>query len=305
MYLLAVNLYEFGQFLQILLWISLPMVLIALLVTTYLHYRRKRKQKDEEAPFPGYAPDSDRLANGLLIGEPAAALPEGSGNAYRGLLWMKDKYEQYREQTDRKYEKLKEELVRSEQKYLELLSLRSSPQPEDKEPIESPAVPQLPGEKDRQISFLQSQLDQRIKNYHQLEQLARKDRARAEEANSLYLQAQQELEELKSKIQTLNERVAQETGKVTDLTGKLENNIRLLLHIHQELDRSLMVEKRLPGNEPYPQPAADEPGSPENLTIPEIEEAPSEIQRNPLPEDTKIVAWVECEEMPEGARQIS
>src|SRR5258707_5334282 len=116
MYFLAVNLYEFGQFLQILLWISLPMVLIALLVTTYLHYRKKRKQKDEEDHLPGYAPDSDRLANGLLIGEPAAVLQEEGGNAYRGLLWMKDKYEQYREQTDRKYEKLKEELARSENK---------------------------------------------------------------------------------------------------------------------------------------------------------------------------------------------
>src|SRR5882757_472690 len=130
MYFLAVNLYEFGQFLQILLWISLPMVLIALLVTTYLHYRRKRKQKNEEAPLPGYAPAGDRLANGLLIGEPAAALPEENGNAYRGLLWMKDKYEQYRHQNDRKYENLKEELARSEHKYLELLSLRSSPEPD-------------------------------------------------------------------------------------------------------------------------------------------------------------------------------
>src|ERR1700731_3749479 len=98
MYLLSVNLYEFGQFLQILLWISLPMVLAALLITTWLHYRKKRRQtqeepvyqdekyQDEKPRFP-----NDRLASGLFAGEPAAALPEESGNAYRGLLWMKDK----------------------------------------------------------------------------------------------------------------------------------------------------------------------------------------------------------------------
>lgn len=324
MYLLAVNLYEFGQFLQILLWISLPMVLVALLVTTYLHYRKKRKLKNEEDPLP--ATDTmtgDRLANGLLLGDPSASLPVENGNAYRGFLWMKDKYEQYREQTDRKYEKLKEELTRSENRYLELLTSRpsqpanpsatlimlsdsslqepatvtflesasqdvtpmeaatqgrtsrelaspdASPQelvsqdnplhepalqapspksaPRDNASIEtlilsSPGVRGMPDEKDRQIGFLQSQLDQRIKNYHQLEQLAREERVRAEEATAKYLQARQDLQELQATLEVLNERISQATAKVADLRDKLENNTRLLLHIHQELDRSLQKE---------------------------------------------------------------
>src|ERR1700744_5653573 len=49
MFLLLVNLYEFGQFLRILLCISVPMFIVAMLVTTWLHYRRRRKTQDEMA----------------------------------------------------------------------------------------------------------------------------------------------------------------------------------------------------------------------------------------------------------------
>jgi len=47
MYRLLINLYEFGQFLRILLWISVPLVVISMLVTTWLHYRRKRHLPDD------------------------------------------------------------------------------------------------------------------------------------------------------------------------------------------------------------------------------------------------------------------
>ncbi len=46
---------------------------------------------------------------------------EGNENMYRGILWMKEKYEQYRELTDQRYERLREELGRSERRYQDLL----------------------------------------------------------------------------------------------------------------------------------------------------------------------------------------
>lgn len=46
---------------------------------------------------------------------------DGKDNIYQGILWMKEKYEQYREQADRRYELLKEELNRSERRYQDLL----------------------------------------------------------------------------------------------------------------------------------------------------------------------------------------
>jgi len=42
MYLLELHLTEFGQFVQIVLWISLPFTILCLVIATILHYRRKK-----------------------------------------------------------------------------------------------------------------------------------------------------------------------------------------------------------------------------------------------------------------------
>ena len=95
---LIVNLYEFGQFLQILLWITLPMAVIAVLVTTYLHYRKKRVP----AVPAGAGNEEERAGD---------SLPEGN-TPYQGYLWIKDKYEEYRERSDNRYYQMKEDLGR-------------------------------------------------------------------------------------------------------------------------------------------------------------------------------------------------
>jgi predicted RNase H-like nuclease (RuvC/YqgF family) len=41
---------------------------------------------------------------------------------YRGILWMKDKYEQYREMADQRYDRLKDQLAKVERRYEELLA---------------------------------------------------------------------------------------------------------------------------------------------------------------------------------------
>ncbi len=46
----------------------------------------------------------------------------GKETIYQGILWMKEKYEQYREEADRRYEQLREEHGRSERRYQELLT---------------------------------------------------------------------------------------------------------------------------------------------------------------------------------------
>ena len=42
-------------------------------------------------------------------------------NLYKGILWMKDKYEQYREMADQRYERLKDQLTKVERRYEDLL----------------------------------------------------------------------------------------------------------------------------------------------------------------------------------------
>src|SRR5579871_4572331 len=129
MHRLLINLYELGQFLRILLWISVPMVVISMLVTTWLHYRRKRRLSEhwvpamllstgEEISGTGQEP----LESGSGSGSNGDTLePEEKEHIYKGILWMKEKYEQYRDMADKRYEQLKEEMARTEKKYNDLL----------------------------------------------------------------------------------------------------------------------------------------------------------------------------------------
>src|SRR5882757_5308523 len=142
-----INLYELGQFLRIILWISVPMVVLSMLVTTWLHYRRKRQMQEDmllslevgeggflmssaEIKGSGQQPmnDGDGARTDGMTNPMTSAMtspmtegitmePEEKENIYKGILWMKEKYEQFRDMADRRYEKVKEELARSEKKY--------------------------------------------------------------------------------------------------------------------------------------------------------------------------------------------
>jgi len=140
-----------GLLLRIWLWISLPMAVIILLVATYFNYLRHTRPKiglrlamegwggkgpDTGAEEP-YIRKEDVVGDGdaLLESELASAVSRGETpgmeelgatgeeTIYRGLLWMKEKYEEYRVQADRRYEQLREEFGRSEQRYNELLEV--------------------------------------------------------------------------------------------------------------------------------------------------------------------------------------
>jgi len=245
MFLLLVNLYEFGQFLRILLWISVPMFIIAMLATTWLHYRRRRKTPDEMAlsmegldlsvapeiliaamkrmsvspalagehalaSITSSAPASDATP---LLTPDAAPLPaadisstltdtgdaaeretiapaDAVDNMYKGILWMKGKYEQYRDMADQRIEQLKEQVAKVEKKYENLLV----------------------GRVDQRIETTPAVQDES----HLQQQLAARDR---------------QIEELQSQLQI-------QYLKTEELVAKLQNSSQLLLNISQELDKS-------------------------------------------------------------------
>ena len=222
MHVLLIDLYELSQFLRILAWIFFPLLLLTLLITAWLHRRKKRHSLSAEAPSYG------------LTGEEQASkeTPQEGDSPYKGLLWMKYKYEQYREETDLRIERIKEELAAAEKKYLDLLASRpivspaSVPATSTSTPAPDPAFPLSPR-------------DQRINNYHQLECQTLQQQAMI---NTLTIQ----LEEKQQLIDTLTEErsalSAQNTDlstQLTDLSGKLDNNIRLLTNFHKELNHSL------------------------------------------------------------------
>ena len=97
-------------------------------------------------------------------------------------------------------------------------------------------------EKNRQIRFLQDELDQRIKNYHQLEYQGRDNKSRVEELERQYALAQESLEERQRRIDERDGWLIIERNKVEELVAKLQNNSLLLMNIYKELDRSLNLE---------------------------------------------------------------
>jgi len=141
MHLLTITFYEFGQFLRILLWIFLPLFVIVLLITTYIHHRRKIREAgiivENEGlllavGFPdGTGATSVTPERAGFAGQPAGGSLSGTegpdregacrsssdedlqpdgDNLYKGLLWMKQKFENYREQADQRIGTLKEQL---------------------------------------------------------------------------------------------------------------------------------------------------------------------------------------------------
>lgn len=262
MYLLTVTMYEFGQFLRILLWISLPMAVIAVLITTYLHYRNKRLQNEWEGQIllsgasDGHTEGrtgglSGRHAgnlsgeSGSLSGEISDFSPSEDGNSsYQGLLWMKRKYEEYREQMDLRYEKLKEDLARAERKYLDLLDgngtliagdgnrageKEGNTNIEGKVTIAAKAIMiekesalGLVAEKNAQISFLQHQLDERIKSYHELEYQGQEDRNLAGSLQGQLQESKQQYQELLLQLQAFEPQL-QESQKLLEGLRQLLN----------------------------------------------------------------------------------
>ncbi|HMI64065.1 MAG TPA: hypothetical protein VK518_24275 [Puia sp.] len=219
MFLLLVNLYEFGQFLRIVLWISVPMFIVAMLITTWLHYRRRRKTQDEMAlSMEGLdlsaAPEiliaaMKRTTVLAMMAAPDAGPTDGESdlpaeeretiapadavdNMYKGILWMKSKYEQYRDLADQRIEQLKEQVAKVEKKYEDLLVGRADQR------IETVAAAQ-------DESLLQQQLEA-------------KDR---------------QIEELQSQLQF-------QYLKTEELVAKLQNSSQLLVNLSHELDKTTL-----------------------------------------------------------------
>jgi hypothetical protein len=121
MCLSSITLETLGLLLRVWLWISVPMAVIILFIATYMNYLQNARPKGglnlaveglggEVSPGNGdiYMRTDD------VAGEEAGGEEEltatGKETIYRGILWMKEKYEQYREQTDRQLAALRVQL---------------------------------------------------------------------------------------------------------------------------------------------------------------------------------------------------
>jgi hypothetical protein len=280
---LIINGYEFGQWLRVLLWIGLPAMLFLTMLTTWIHYRRGRiaaqlllletEGIDEGGAF-SLEPDAfrgdERVDEERSIKEGEADYKE---NLYKGILWMKEKYEQYRDLADERHERLKEQLTRMEKKYEDLLTrvrianpgllemgttppalaaaptlttaptLATAPdlaaEPGWTERVGvveagEPGAHAFSGETEVVVERAESGGD-RMRIQELEAQLARmQERFDEEVARTRY-----QLEEKQRLVEDMEGQRATDRVKIEELVAKLRNNSQLLMNIYQELDKSL------------------------------------------------------------------
>lgn len=180
---LIINGYEFGQWLRVLLWICLPGTVFLTMLATWINYRRgraaaglllveaggpdegeafsvgresgmKELTRDErvDAEHTTIEPERTATETERTAIDSERSVKEGEDDykesLYKGILWMKEKYEQYRDMADERHERLKDQLARMEKKYEELLTRVKSAHPELLEtgtaaPVSGVTVPPL------------------------------------------------------------------------------------------------------------------------------------------------------------------
>ncbi len=134
--------YELGQFLRILLWIGVPASVLFMLISTWLQYRRRNGLSEHLVLAIEGRPAGEELEKELIASsfgeeivdnrvEDLAPQTEDEyrENLYKGILWMKEKYEQYRDLADERYSRLKDQLTLVEKRYEDLLAAASAGQP--------------------------------------------------------------------------------------------------------------------------------------------------------------------------------
>jgi hypothetical protein len=277
MYLSTIDLYELGQYLRIILWICLPLIIISLLVTTWLHYRRRMLDpgglhlsmegldnaiEPEGMPhMPGeplsyrereHDPDdsAERDPNSRIErnpdnhtqrdpadddqwGKESVTEWKGKDNIYQGILWMKEKYEQYRDQADQRYELLKEELNRSERRYQDLLLSIEENKSNPPATVEESVVVE-------ELVVIEGSV---VKGDMVADGEGTADTAALDTLEAQYSQARQQLDARQLIIDELEEQLRIERLKVEELVTRLQGNSQLLLNIYQELDKSVHIAK--------------------------------------------------------------
>jgi chromosome segregation ATPase len=109
-----VSLYEFRQFLSIVLWIAVPATLIAILITVFLHYRRRKHQLAPEAALE----EGNNWQT--LITEPSENLPDWLASADPDNATLLKKYEREVRRYRENYATLEQEFKELEDKYTDL-----------------------------------------------------------------------------------------------------------------------------------------------------------------------------------------
>jgi hypothetical protein len=222
MVLLLASFHEFKLFLQIVLWIAVPLIVISFVVTTIFHYRQKKKN--------------------ALLGEhselTAAQVVDISivSRLQRELLHYKKRIKDL--QNALSFVKAEVPMAPSvtdlqpmpDIKDISLSEIVTPPPPApvaeaEKMPaaVEKACLEDLASEHKNHVQFLQQQLESRIRAYHELEFQVRENAAQLEKTNAAYQQANIQLEDSKAAVSMLRSEKDHLTAQVARLEKSLQD----------------------------------------------------------------------------------
>ena len=187
-------------------------------------------------------------------------------NIYKGILWMKEKYEQYRDLADERYERLKEQMLNLQKKYEDREPAQPQPVAVAHEPeaLAPPAPETGPSGKMTEPASghdIQARLQELEEQFarerqrlgeeiawlrHQLEEeVSRSRRQLEEQAADARGQLEQHMQHSSRQLEEKQRIIAEQEGqlrsnrqKIEELVAKLRHNGQLLLNIYKELDKS-------------------------------------------------------------------
>jgi chromosome segregation ATPase len=300
---------EFAQFLQIMSWIILPVFALAVTVTIFIHYRRKKRNNGDDQPEDIFSSMNEPAAikrdtymlfdhSGLIrqyrnklsynharytalkhdyekLELKYAAINAGTG---RFIHLKKNHMENTQGQSQQTIDKITEDFATEKNQLINRLDQLNrsykSLESENESLLEQINMQAATGEekaiivnqwkeesyqlknqlkeqeyfkdviveKKAQVEFLQNQLDQRIRNYHQAEQLSNEMQAELEQSRQRSEQISGELRVLKNELEKKDELVAGEKLLLDSKTNQvtyLENMIKELKEQNEILNAAV------------------------------------------------------------------
>ncbi|MBO9566006.1 MAG: hypothetical protein J7621_24740 [Niastella sp.] len=271
--LLLVSFYEFRQFLQIVLWIAVPATLVAIGLTIFFHYRRKRKQEELGLAFH----DNNNWAENLAVtpaipsivkattGEaPPEGLPDWLASANPDNTTLIKKYEHEVRRYRENYAILEQDFRELEGKYTDL---RNKAYNGDKETdttlvaelqeaqqrlkqvqeensrlqqLVAMSTPLVNGREKESMHVLQQLLEQQIKNYHLLEHQAGDSAAQLEQLQVTVAGFDQQIRQLTAELGQQQQQAAEwqtQLEQSREIIQTKTDHIEKLEHNAQDLQQ--------------------------------------------------------------------
>lgn len=221
---------EFMQFIQVFFWITIPFLLLGILATVLLHYRKKKRGNVE-----------DELPLLLPAGLPAGYSPVPSEYVVTASLQQIDEFRKRLTLSNAKFTLLKKDYDALGEKYNALVSPANTPEPDQNiMPMDNQTnnsrineqeyLRDVLTEKKKQIEFLQIQIEQRIRDNHELE-------TRFNDLSADYMGMKNVNEDLQRNLQAYEEELKAKQAKKEELISMVDllqqDKQSLLAELHE------------------------------------------------------------------------